>query len=83
MDKDQYYHETRHDKYERGMRAGKKYRFEKGVRLRREKGIVGVEETSVDEAIVRIDEGLKRRWCVVMEEKKLCGCTVKLPFRSR
>lgn len=71
---EQYRHEKMWRKYEDGMRQGKRYRLEKGARLRQERAMTpGLELASWgpvnnDE----VDAKARKRYCAVMQEKRLC-----------
>ncbi len=68
--KEQYFHERKWKKYEDAMREGKRYRLEKGAKLRKERGIVPTEhaQLTVDE----VDAKARKRFCTVMQETRLC-----------
>jgi len=72
---EQYYHERMWGKYEDSMRRGKRYRLEKGARLRQERGLMQVMEmgnfgpVNIDE----VDAKARKRYCAVMQEKRLCN----------
>jgi len=76
---EQYRHEKKWRKYEDGMRNGKRYRLEKGARLRQERGILLVKtQGSLAAADVDgIDAKAGKRYCPVMQEKRLCAVHVK------
>lgn len=75
---EQYRHEKVWGRYERAMREGKRYRLEKGARLRRERGVVPVEEMGgvklEPDGVDVVDARARKRYCTVMQEKRLCGC---------